>query len=88
MVLNLGGTSPKVKRDIKSKVKTRTATKQEVKRLDWDRRFNNRRKRGVDRFWRAERKRLMNGDQGTRAWTPEQRQQILNYNKTNRAPTF
>ncbi len=37
---------------------------------DWNRRFSNRRQRGVDRFWSEERKKLLRGEEGTRDWSP------------------
>ncbi|OCA77129.1 hypothetical protein BBI01_01310 [Chryseobacterium artocarpi] len=63
---------------LKEKLKNRTITKEEYKRLEWDRRFTNRRARGVSRFWANERKLLRDELPGTRDWTPEQRQDILN----------
>jgi len=76
--------TPKQKKAIQAKVKNRTATKEEYKRLQWDRRFNNRRSRGVDRFWSQEKARLKAGESGTRDWSPEQRADILN----NKTPKF
>lgn len=67
----------KAKKAIVQKVKARTATKEEYKRLQWDKRFANRRKAGVKLFWKQERKRLLRGEKGTRNWTLEQREAIL-----------
>src|SRR5690606_26967368 len=39
---------------LKSKMDQRTMTKEEYKRLDWDRRFANKRAKGVSRFWADE----------------------------------
>ena len=49
-----------------------------MKHLDWDRRFNNRRKRGVDRFWAQEKQRIKSGQKPSRNWSPEQKAAILN----------
>jgi hypothetical protein len=62
--------------NIKEKVEDRTATKQEVQQLDWDRRFSNRRATGVRKFWSEERARLRAGEQGTRKWSQEQSEAI------------
>lgn len=65
------------KKAIVEKVKARTATKEEYERLQWDRRFTNRRKAGVKLFWKQERKRLLRGEKETRKWTAEQRKAIV-----------
>lgn len=80
--------TPKQKRELKKKLEARTLTQDEYDHLMWDRRFDNRRKRGVNRFWSEERQRLLNGDAPTRNWTDEQRKQIIEYNTTKKAPTF
>ncbi|WP_338010777.1 RHS repeat-associated core domain-containing protein, partial [Pseudomonas syringae] len=72
------------KKVLQGKVETRTATRDEVAQLDWDRRFSNRRQRGVDRFWSDERKRLRGGEEGTRDWSPEQADDIIK----NKRPKF
>ncbi|MCU0092451.1 DUF6531 domain-containing protein [Pseudomonas koreensis] len=72
------------KKVLQGKVETRTATRDEVAHLDWDRRFSNRRQRGVDRFWSEERKRLRAGEKGTRDWSPEQADDIMR----NKRPKF
>ena len=65
------------RRRVRRRVRQRTATRAEYERFEWDRRFGNRRRRGVDRFWSQERRRLREGQPGTRNWTDEQRQAIL-----------
>jgi RHS repeat-associated protein len=75
--------SPKQRARLQQKLNNRTITRQEFAHLDWDRRFTNRRARGVDRFWSQERRNLRNGGTGTRNWTPEQRNDIL----AGRTPT-
>lgn len=72
------------KKVLQGKVESRTATRDEVAHLDWDRRFSNRRQRGVDRFWSEERKRLRGGESGTRDWSPEQADDIMK----NKRPKF
>lgn len=62
---------------IQSKINARTATADEWTHLQWDRRFGNRRDRGVSRFWSQERRRLRNGEDGTRNWALEQIEAIL-----------
>ncbi|WP_085702937.1 RHS repeat-associated core domain-containing protein [Pseudomonas sp. B15(2017)] len=72
------------KKVLQGKVANRTATKDEVAHLDWDRRFSNRRQRGVDRFWSEERKRLRAGEAGTRNWDETQADAI----KSGKRPKF
>lgn len=69
--------SKKKATELRQKVKDRTITQEEYKRLDWNNRFQKRRKEGVDNFWLDERKRLMNGEEGTRIWSSEQQEQII-----------
>ncbi|WP_427198614.1 hypothetical protein ACNFZE_16770 [Pseudomonas aeruginosa] len=52
-------------------------TREEYQRLDWDRRFANRRATGVRQFWAEERARLQQGQMGTRNWNPQQKADIL-----------
>lgn len=70
--------TPKQRREIKQRIANRTATREDFKRLEWDRRFGNRRRRGVNRFYVEERERLLRGEKGTRNWTEEQRLAIIN----------
>ena len=69
---------------IKSKIKARTATREEYQRLMWDSRFSRRRKLGVNNFWKLEKDRINKGAQYTRNWTDEQVADILN----NKSPKF
>ncbi|MGZ9708608.1 PAAR domain-containing protein [Pseudomonas sp. GNP013] len=62
---------------LKTKLENRTLSKDEYKRLDWDRRFANKRAKGVSRFWSDERTKLKLGESGTRKWSPEQKADIL-----------
>jgi hypothetical protein len=70
--------------DLRANVEARTATRSQYERLDWDRRFANRRARGVDRFWANERQALREGGATTRHWLADQQQAIL----AGKRPTF
>jgi GHH signature containing HNH/Endo VII superfamily nuclease toxin len=74
--------TPKQRKLLKAKVEDRTISQDEYNRLQWDRRFANRRATGVRRFWASERNRLLEGKPGTRNWTDEQKADIL----ANRVP--
>ena len=65
------------RRKIKEKIKARTATREEYELFEWDRRIDKRRRNGIRRFWKQERKRLKTGMPGTRHWLPEQIAVIL-----------
>lgn len=78
-VKNYSSTSIK---KIRSKVDSRTATRNEYKKLEQSRRLANRRKAGVREFWRQERERLRNNQKGTRNWSAEQIRDI----KAGRTP--
>ncbi|MBP5655358.1 MAG: hypothetical protein J6X33_07560 [Clostridiales bacterium] len=67
---------------IKEKVNNRTASKDDYKKYDTMRRLAKRRKKGVETFWKQERRRIKTGETTTRNWTAEQRNDILN----NRIP--
>lgn len=71
------------KATIKGKIEARTATREEYKRYMWNRRFDKRRKKGVKDFWTAEAIRLAAGEQGTRALSEEQRNEIIRGNKAS-----
>ncbi|MED1790089.1 hypothetical protein P4V47_21890 [Brevibacillus laterosporus] len=63
------------------KIQDRTITKEEWKRLEWNKRLASRRDEGVENFWDQERTRIRNGEPTTRQWSQEQLNDILN-NKT------
>lgn len=69
---------------IRSKVNSRTATKNEYRKLEQNRRLANRRKKGVREFWRQERERLNNNKKGTRNWSASQMNDI----RAGRIPKF
>ena len=64
-----------------AKIEKRQASKQEYKEYQWNKRFRERRKKGVERFWRQERERLLRGERGTRNWSKEQRDKIIHGGK-------
>lgn len=61
---------------IRTKVASRTANKDEYRKLQQHRRLANRRKAGVREFWRQERERLNHNQKGTRNWNPTQIREI------------
>ena len=71
----------KKRKQIKSKIKNRTATKEEYKTFVWNRRLSARRKKGIDEFWKAEKNLVKFGQKGTRNWSHEQKNDILNGKK-------
>lgn len=76
--------TPKQRREIKQRIANRTATREDFEHLEWDRRFGNRRNRGIKRFYAEERKRIKRGLPTTRNWTEEQKRDIL----ARRTPKF
>ena len=64
-------------KELNAKVEKRTATKEEYKLLDWQKRLAARRRAAVTEFWVLERMRLRLGLEPTRNWTEEQRASIL-----------
>ncbi|WP_260441055.1 hypothetical protein [Parageobacillus thermoglucosidasius] len=58
-------------------------TKEEWKRLQWNKRFAARRDAGVKAFWQQEKRRIKKGEPTTRNWTEEQKKEIL----SNKIPT-
>lgn len=64
--------------EIKHKIDTRTATREEYKSYEWNKRIRKRRSDGVKKFWNQERERIINNKPTTRNWTPEQTEAILN----------
>ena len=70
--------SAKQRKEIASRIKSRTATREEYAQYYSDRRFSKRRKEGVRQFWVQEQMRILTGKQTTRTWSKSQRQDILN----------
>jgi hypothetical protein len=71
----------KQEKEIKAKVASRTASKEESERYDWHQRFKRFRARGVDRMWAEEAAALEAGKPGSRNWSPEQKAAILKGDK-------
>lgn len=69
--------SAKRKKEIRARIRRRTATREEYELYMWNKRLARRRKEGIDKFWDSERKLLTSGKRGTRNWTDEQRDAIL-----------
>lgn len=76
--------TPKQKKALNQKLNDRTMSRDEYNQLQWDRSFNNRRKRRVDRFWGEEKKRLKAGKEGTGSWNEVQANDIMN----GKTPTY
>jgi len=70
--------SQKAVDEAKAKAQARTLTQEEYRSIQSDKRFSERRREGVRQMWVEERARLMRGEPGTRDWSPQQRQDILN----------
>lgn len=66
---------------LRKKKQTRTMTKQEYKLYNSNKRLSARRNKGIKKFWRQERSRLINGTPPSRKWTPQQKHDILNKKK-------
>lgn len=64
-------------KEIKRRINDRTATVEDYRKYDRIKRLSVKRKTAVKEFWDAERERLQNNLPGTRNWTAEQRQIIL-----------
>ena len=62
----------KQRKEIRDKIEKRTATKEEFKLYDSDKRFAERRKMGVINFWNEEQMRVLSGQKTTRPWNEEQ----------------
>ncbi len=75
--------STKKMREIKRKIDTRTASREEYKSYMWNKRFEKRRRKGVKDFWTAEAIRLMTGEQGTRLWSKKQIIEIIKGDKAS-----
>lgn len=62
---------------IRKKIQDRTASKEDYKKYNSMDRLAKRRQKGVNEFWKQERRRIKKGEPTTRNWTPEQRQAII-----------
>lgn len=69
--------SAKRRKLIKEKIDNRTATKSEYYQYMSHKRFSERRKTGVNEFWKQERRRIREGKATTREWSDAQKATIL-----------
>jgi len=69
--------SVKQRKLIKEKIDNRTATPSEYNQYMSDKRFSERRKTGVNEFWKQERRRIKEGKATTREWSDVQSEAIL-----------
>ena len=69
--------SSKKLKQLREKVNNRSITKEEYKRLDWQRRLTARRNEAVKDFWERESFLVRNNLPTTRNWSAHQRQEIL-----------
>jgi len=73
--------SAKKLKQLREKVYNRTITKEEYRRLFWQKRLTNRRNEGIKQFWINERRLIKKGLPTTRNWSAEQRKDILSGKK-------
>ena len=66
------------RKEIKKRIDNRSASRDDYKKYKSLERLALRRKKGVNQFWKQERRRIKKGEQTTRNWTAAQRQDILN----------
>ena len=66
------------KKILNEKINNRTITKEEYKQLKWNNKMSAKRQQGVKDFWKQERARLKNGQNGTRNWNAQQKADIIN----------
>ena len=76
--------SAKEKSRLESKVRDRTITKDEYKKLEWNKKISAKRQDAVNEFWDQEQIRFQKGENGTRNWSPQQKADILN----GKRPTY
>ena len=69
------------RKEIKKRIDNRTASKDDYKKYYALDRLAKRRKKGVNEFWKQERRRIKKGEPTTRNWTAEQRNDILHTRK-------
>ncbi len=71
--------SSKKRKALREKVQSRSITKAEYKRLNWQRRLDARRRAGIGSFWDRERVLISLNLPTTRNWSAAQRADILNH---------
>ena len=65
-------------KELKNKIDSRTATRDEYNLYEWNKKISQRRSEGVKDFWNQERERIISGERTTRNWNQEQITDILN----------
>ena len=66
-------------KELKIKIDSRTATREEYNLYEWNKKISQRRSEGVKDFWNQERERIISGEGTTRNWSQEQIADILGY---------
>ena len=64
-------------KELKNKIDSRTATREEYNLYEWNKKMSQRRREGVKDFWNQERERIISGERTTRNWSQEQIADIL-----------
>ena len=64
-------------KELKNKIDSRTATREEYNLYEWNKKMSQRRREGVKDFWNQERERIISGERTTRNWSQEQIPDIL-----------
>ena len=64
-------------KELKNKIDSRTATREEYNLYEWNKKMSQRRSEGVKAFWNQERERIISGERTTRNWSQEQIADIL-----------
>ena len=64
-------------KELKNKIDSRTATREEYNLYEWNKKISQRRSEGVKDFWNQERERIISGARTTRNWSQEQIADIL-----------
>ena len=64
-------------KELKNKIDSRTATREEYNLYEWNKKMSQRRSEGVKDFWNQERERIISGEGTTRNWSQEQIADIL-----------
>ena len=74
----------KKRKMLSEKERNRTLSKSEYKLKYWFSRFSKRKAKGIDEFWKEERRRIKAGEPTTRNWAASQIQEILD----KKRPTY
>lgn len=64
-------------KELKNKIDSRTATREEYDLYEWNKKMTQRRSEGVKDFWNQERERIISGEETSRNWSQEQIADIL-----------